>query len=65
MLIVSNSTILLKNDLRELIKDFSFVLNKNDKIGIIGEEENGKSSLLKALYNRKEASKYLDIKGGY
>ena len=63
MLIVSNLTILLKKDLRVLIKDFSFVLNKNDKIGIIGEEGNGKSSLLKVLYNKDEASKYLDIKG--
>lgn len=51
MLIISNLTIVLKKDLRTLIKDFSFVLNKKDKVGIIGEEGNGKSSLLKVLHN--------------
>lgn len=63
MLIISNLTIVLKKDLRILIKDFSFVLNKKDKVGIIGEEGNGKSSLLKVLYNPEEASKYLEITG--
>ena len=63
MLIISNLTIVLKKDLRTLIKDFSFVLNKKDKVGIIGEEGNGKSSLLKVLYNPEEASKYLEITG--
>lgn len=61
MLIISNLTLVLKKDLRTLIKDFSFVLNKRDKVGIIGEEGNGKSSLLKVLYNPEEASKYLEI----
>lgn len=63
MLIVSNLSLLLKKDLRVLIKDFSLTVNKKDKIGIIGEEGNGKSSLLKAIYNQEEASKYLEIKG--
>ena len=63
MLIISNLTIVLKKDLRTLIKDFSFVLNKKDKVGIIGEEGNGKSSLLKVFYNPEEASKYLEITG--
>lgn len=63
MLIISNLTIVLKKDLRTLIKDFSFVLNKKDKVGIIGEEGNGKSSLLKVLYNPEEASKHLEITG--
>ena len=63
MLIISNLTIVLKKDLRTLIKDFSFVLNKKDKVGIIGEEGNGKSSLLKVLYNPEEASNYLEITG--
>ena len=58
MLIISNLTIVLKKDLRTLIKDFSFVLNKKDKVGIIGEEGNGKSSLLKVIYNLEEASNY-------
>ena len=63
MLIISYLTIVLKKDLRTLIKDFSFVLNKKDKVGIIGEEGNGKSSLLKVIYNPEETSKYLEITG--
>lgn len=63
MLIISKLSLILKKDLRVLIKDFSLTVNKKDKIGIIGEEGNGKSSLLKAIYNQEEASKYLEIKG--
>ena len=63
MLIISNLSLILKKDLRVLIKDFSLTVNKKDKIGIIGEEGNGKSSLLKAIYNQEEASKYLEFKG--
>ena len=63
MLIISNLSLILKKDLRVLIKDFSLTVNEKDKIGIIGEEGNGKSSLLKAIYNQEEASKYLEIKG--
>ena len=44
MLIISNLSLILKKDLRVLIKDFSLTVNKKDKIGIIGEEGNGKSS---------------------
>ena len=32
-----------------LIKDLSLVLNKKDKLAIIGEEGNGKSTLLKSI----------------
>lgn len=63
MLIISNLSLILKKDLRVLIEDFSLTVNKKDKIGIIGEEGNGKSSFLKAIYNQEEASKYLEIKG--
>ena len=34
---------------RYLIKNLNLVLNKNDKLAIIGEEGNGKSTLLKAI----------------
>ncbi len=35
---------------RYLIKDLSFNLNSGDKLAIIGEEGNGKSTLLKAIF---------------
>lgn len=39
---------ILLND-RYLVKDLSLVLNKGDKLAIIGEEGNGKSTLLKSI----------------
>ena len=42
MLQIKNLSITHKKDLREIIKDFSCVLNYGDKAVIIGEEGNGK-----------------------
>lgn len=39
----------IKVEDRFLVKDLSFVLNKGDKLAIIGEEGNGKTTLLKSL----------------
>lgn len=44
---IKNLTIKIED--RYLVKDLSIVLNKGDKLAIIGEEGNGKSTLLKAL----------------
>lgn len=48
MLKVSNLTIVTLKG-KVLVKDFSFVLNSKDKIALIGEEGNGKSTILKIL----------------
>lgn len=48
MLKINNLTI-TTNKGRVLVKDFSFVLNDNNKIALIGEEGNGKSTILKAI----------------
>lgn len=47
MLEVKNVDIIVST--RYLIKSLSFTLNKKDKLAIIGEEGNGKSTLLKSL----------------
>ena len=47
MLEVKNVDIMIST--RYLIKSLSFTLNKGDKLAIIGEEGNGKSTLLKSL----------------
>lgn len=52
MLEIKNLNISIKD--RLLVKDLSFNLNKNDKLAIIGEEGNGKSTLLKAIINKCE-----------
>lgn len=47
MLEIKNLTIKLKD--RYLTKDLSFTLNSSDKLAMIGEEGNGKSTILKAI----------------
>lgn len=47
MLEVNHMSIKVKD--RYIVKDLSFVLNRNDKLAIIGEEGNGKSTLLKGI----------------
>lgn len=48
MLKIDNLTIITSKG-RKLIEDFSFVLNNEDKVALIGEEGNGKSTLLKII----------------
>ena len=49
MLQIKGLTVTHKKDLKVIIKDFSFVLNEGDKAVLIGEEGNGKSTILKSL----------------
>ena len=48
---------------RTLIDHLSFTINKGDRIALIGEEGNGKSTLLKALYNPQAIRNYAVISG--
>ncbi|HHW46167.1 MAG TPA: ABC-F family ATP-binding cassette domain-containing protein [Clostridiales bacterium] len=63
MLQIRNLTLTHKKDLRVLIKDLSFNLNKGDKAAIIGEEGNGKSTLLKLIYDAKLVEGYIEYTG--
>lgn len=63
MLELKNIKISLKNDGRQLVDDFSFTLKSGDKAVIIGEEGNGKSTLLKFIYNRELVDSYCDWEG--
>ena len=46
-----------------MIEDLSLVINKKDKIAIIGEEGNGKSTLLKILINDPSLVHYISYSG--
>ena len=63
MLELNNITINLKNDGRTIVDDFSFTLNRGEKAVIIGEEGNGKSTLLKFIYRRELTEEYCDCSG--
>lgn len=53
----------LAKDMRTLISGFNFSFVPNQKIALIGEEGNGKSSLLKAIYDKSLISDYIDVSG--
>lgn len=63
MLQIQNLTITHKKDLRNLIEDFSFVLRPGDKTALIGEEGNGKSTLLKLLHDERLVEGYVSCSG--
>lgn len=63
MLQIKHLTITHKKDLRVILEDFSFALNKGDKAAIIGEEGNGKSTLLKWIYNSAFIETYAEASG--
>ena len=63
MVQVKNLTIRHRKDNRVLLEDFSMVLNPGDKAAIIGEEGNGKSTLLKLIYDEALVDDYIDYSG--
>ena len=63
MLQVRNLNIAMRKDLRELLRDFTFSLNPGDKAAVIGEEGNGKSTLLKLIWNAALVEDYAEWSG--
>lgn len=63
MLQIKDLNISHKKDLRTLLEDFSLVLRPGDKAVIIGEEGNGKSTLLKWIYDPDLVSDYAEVSG--
>lgn len=63
MLQVKKLTIIHRGDNRELLRDFSAVLGDKDRAALIGEEGNGKSTLLKLLYNEALVEDYVEYTG--
>lgn len=63
MLQIQHLNISMKHDLRELMRDFTFSLNPADKAAIIGEEGNGKSTLLKLIYDETMTEDYVEWSG--
>ncbi len=63
MLQIKNLTALHSKDSHLLFEDFSFVLNEGDKAAVIGEEGNGKSTLLKLIYDPSLVEDYIEYSG--
>ena len=63
MLQVKNLTITHKKDNRVLLDKFNLILNNGDKCAIIGEEGNGKSTLLKLICDENFVEDYVEFSG--
>lgn len=63
MLNVKNLTITHRKDLRVILEKFNLTLNAGDKAVIIGEEGNGKSTLMRWIYNPEIAEEYAECEG--
>lgn len=63
MLQIQNLTLTHRRDSRVLLQDFSLVLHPGDKAVIIGEEGNGKSTLLKWIYDPSLVDHYIEGEG--
>ncbi|MCI5997105.1 MAG: ATP-binding cassette domain-containing protein [Peptoniphilaceae bacterium] len=63
MLSIKNLSIYLIKDFRTVIENFSFSLENGMKVCIIGEEGNGKSSILKAIVDDENLKEYAEISG--
>lgn len=63
MIQIKNLSFTNKYKLNKIIENFSITLNPGDKVCIIGEEGNGKSSLLKWIYDPKLIEDYVIYEG--
>jgi ATPase subunit of ABC transporter with duplicated ATPase domains len=63
MIQIRNLTITHKKDLHVLVSGFDLVLNEGDRAVIVGEEGNGKSTLLKWIYDPRLIEDYAEAEG--
>ena len=63
MIKINHLTITQNKDLRDLVSDLNITIQDGEKVAIIGEEGNGKSSLLHVLMSPKSLPDYLTIEG--
>lgn len=63
MLQIKDLTITHRKDSRIILEKFNLTLNDKDKAVIIGEEGNGKSTLMKWIYDQSMAEEYTECEG--
>lgn len=65
MLQINDLTITCRRDLRTIVEHLNLTLGPGDRCAVIGEEGNGKSTLLRLLYDSSLAEGYADWSGSF
>lgn len=65
LLQIKNLNMFHLSDLTELVKELNFVVNKGEKVAIIGDEGTGKSSLIRYLNDDETINQYVIINADY
>lgn len=63
MLQIRHLTLTHRRDLSDLVSDLSFTAHAGERIALIGEEGDGKSTLLRALAGDPTVREYIDLRG--
>ncbi len=63
MLVINDLSVVHSRDLREMLSGFSLLLDRGDRAVLIGEEGNGKSTLLKLIHDPAMAEGYVEWSG--
>lgn len=65
MLTVNQLTLTHRKDLTVLVDSLSFTLNDGERLALIGEEGNGKSTLLRILAGDPSVESYIEVSGSF
>ena len=63
MLTIQNLTLIHKKDLTTLAENVTFSVAPGERLALIGEEGNGKSTLLRAILGDSSIDSYVDVSG--